>query len=47
MIKYINNLNKKYIQKKFEYSHAGQDIFAKNLIGKNITYLEVGLSIIQ
>ena len=42
MIKYINNLHKKYIQKKFEYSHAGQDIFAKNLIGKNGTYLEVG-----
>ena len=32
----------KYIQKKFEYSHAGQDIFAKNLIGSNGTYLEVG-----
>jgi hypothetical protein len=42
MIKYIHNLHKKYIQKKFEYSHAGQDIFAKNLIGKNGTYLEVG-----
>ena len=42
MIKYIHNLHKKYIQKKFEYSHAGQDIFAKNLIGSNGTYLEVG-----
>lgn len=42
MIKYIHNLHKKYIQKKFEYSHAGQDIFAKNLIGNNGTYLEVG-----
>ena len=42
MIKYIHNLHKKYIQKKFEYSHAGQDIFAKNLIGTNGTYLEVG-----
>ena len=42
MIKYIHNLHKKYIQKRFEYSHAGQDIFAKNLIGNNGTYLEVG-----
>ena len=42
MIKYIHNLHKKYVQKKFIYSHAGQDIFAKNLIGSNGTYLEVG-----
>ena len=42
MIKYIHNLRKKYIQKRFEYSHAGQDIFAKNLTGNNGTYLEVG-----
>jgi hypothetical protein len=42
MIKYFHSLHKKYIQKKFEYSHAGQDIFAKNLIGNNGTYLEVG-----
>ena len=42
MIKYIHNLHKKYIQNRFEYSHAGQDIFAKNLIGMNGTYLEVG-----
>jgi len=42
MINYIHKLHKKYIQNKFEYSHAGQDIFAKNLLGKNGTYIEVG-----
>ena len=33
---------RKYFLKRFEYSEAGQDIFALNLIGKNGTYLEVG-----
>ena len=33
---------KKFFLKRFEYSEAGQDIFALNLIGKNGTYLEVG-----
>ena len=42
MINYIHRLHKKYIQKKFEYSHAGQDIFALNLTGKNGTYIEIG-----
>ena len=48
LVKYMNiihqlhNLHKKYIQKKFEYSHAGQDVFALNLTGKNGTYIEIG-----
>lgn len=42
MFNYIHKLHKKYIQNKFEYSHAGQDIFALNLIGKNGTYIEIG-----
>ena len=33
---------RKFFLKRFEYSEAGQDIFALNLIGKNGTYLEVG-----
>tara|TARA_Y100000768_G_scaffold38748_1_gene25460 strand:- start:352 stop:963 length:612 start_codon:yes stop_codon:yes gene_type:complete len=33
---------KKFFLKRFEYSEAGQDIFAHNLFGKNGTYLEVG-----
>ena len=42
LVKYMNvidqlhNLHKKYIQKKFEYSHAGQDIFALNLMVKMV-----------
>ena len=48
LVKYMNiihqlhKLHKKYIQKKFEYSHAGQDVFALNLTGKNGTYIEIG-----
>ena len=33
---------RKYIQRRFKYSQAGQDIFALNLSGKSGTYLEVG-----
>lgn len=42
MIDYLHKIHKKYIQKKFEFSQAGQDIFAYNLSGKNGTYIEIG-----
>ena len=42
IIHYLHKLHKKYIQKKFEFSHAGQDVFALNLNGENGTYLEIG-----
>ena len=42
MIDYLHKIHKKYIQKKFEFSQAGQDIFALNLSGKNGTYIEIG-----
>ncbi len=42
LIHYLHNLHKKYVQNKFEYSHAGQDVFALNLTGKNGTYIEIG-----
>ena len=38
----LKKFYRKYIQRRFEYSQAGQDIFALNLSGKNGTYLEVG-----
>lgn len=38
----LRKLFRKFFLKRFEYSEAGQDIFALNLIGKNGTYLEVG-----
>ena len=38
IIKYV----KKYILNQFEFSQAGQDIFALNLFKKNGTYLEIG-----
>ena len=40
--RYLKNKYKTLIQNKFPYSHAGQDIFAINLFGKDGTYLEVG-----
>ena len=38
----LKKFYKKYIQRRFQYSQAGQDIFALNLSGKSGTYLEVG-----
>ena len=38
----IRRLIKKYVLNQFEFSQAGQDIFALNLIKKNGTYLEIG-----
>ena len=38
----IKRLIKKYALNQFEFSQAGQDIFALNLIKKNGTYLEIG-----
>ena len=38
----LKKFYKKYIQRRFQYSQAGQDIFALNLSGKRGTYLEVG-----
>lgn len=42
MIDYLHKIHKKYIQKKFEFSQAGQDIFALNLTGEKGTYIEIG-----
>jgi len=38
----LKKFYRKYIQRRFKYSQAGQDIFALNLSGKNGTYSEVG-----
>ena len=38
----LKKIYRKFIEKRFEYSQVGQDIFALNLFGKEGTYLEVG-----